>query len=93
MQVKIEVSKEVVKTILSGGDYIMAVESFVTSIQVTSAIADQVKQRNEGKARKKRLRALGFDMSTSKRVRCSQCEATAVNGIPCHEHGCSNDKR
>ena len=26
-------------------------------------------------------------------VRCSQCEALAINGVPCHEHGCPNRPR
>ena len=40
------------------------------------------------------LRQLGFDLSshvpftTQYRVRCSQCEAAAINGVPCHETGC-----
>lgn len=38
---------------------------------------------------------LGFDLSTQApfqpiRVRCSQCEALAINGVPCHETGCPN---
>jgi hypothetical protein len=42
------------------------------------------------------LRAAGFDGSfydnSQKRwrVRCSQCEAATINGVPCHEHGCPN---
>lgn len=24
------------------------------------------------------------------KVKCSQCEATAINGLACHEHGCPN---
>jgi hypothetical protein len=45
------------------------------------------------------LHALGFDLSQSfgKRwnmksiaVRCSCCEALVINGVPCHETGCSN---
>lgn len=39
------------------------------------------------------LKRRGFDLSkrTGKgryRVRCSQCEAATINGVPCHEHGC-----
>ena len=48
-----------------------------------------------------RLMALGFDLSSqwSKRigvqgkdftVRCSQCQACTINGVPCHETGCTN---
>jgi hypothetical protein len=38
---------------------------------------------------------LGFDESTRNKrgsvtVRCSQCEAVAINGTACHEHGCPN---
>ncbi len=42
------------------------------------------------------LRALGFDLSTHipftkrYRVRCSQCDACAINGVACHETGCPN---
>lgn len=49
-------------------------------------------------SRKQQLASLhtqGFDRSCILRegflkVRCSQCEATFVNGIPCHETGCPN---
>ena len=43
--------------------------------------------------------ALGFDRTenvlfTSRyRIRCSQCEACAINGVPCHETGCPNTPR
>lgn len=42
------------------------------------------------------LLAAGFDRSEHVpftrhfRVRCSQCEAAVINGMPCHETGCSN---
>lgn len=45
-----------------------------------------------------RLHAQGFDLSRAIpfehawRVRCSQCDAVCVNGIPCHERGCPNDR-
>lgn len=26
-------------------------------------------------------------------VKCTQCEATCVNGVACHEHGCRNQRR
>lgn len=37
----------------------------------------------------------GFDLSENSgfnqvHVRCSQCEALVINGVPCHETGCSN---
>lgn len=44
----------------------------------------------------KELKALGFDESFhiafTKRfqVRCSQCQAFVINGVPCHETGCPN---
>ena len=44
----------------------------------------------------RKLRQLGFDKTYYNRkeghyeVRCSQCEATVINGVPCHEHGCPN---
>jgi hypothetical protein len=40
------------------------------------------------------LFALGFDESAHVpftkqfKVRCSQCEALVINGVPCHETGC-----
>lgn len=43
-----------------------------------------------------RMVALGFDLShpvpfeRGVRIRCSQCEALAINGIPTHETGCPN---
>jgi len=46
-----------------------------------------------------RLRLAGFDLSESirftryHRVRCSQCEALVINGTPCHENGCINQRR
>ena len=40
------------------------------------------------------LLARGFDESyiagDGVRVKCSQCEALAVNGVGTHEHGCPN---
>jgi hypothetical protein len=45
------------------------------------------------------LRKQGFDRSEvvpferSWRVRCSQCEALCINGIPTHERGCPNSRR
>jgi len=45
------------------------------------------------------LRDLGFDDSEYDEdderwsVRCSQCEALVINGVPCHEHGCPNQHR
>ena len=44
------------------------------------------------------LLAWGFDRSrhipfTSRFVvKCSQCEALCINGIPCHEHGCPRER-
>lgn len=44
----------------------------------------------------KRLRSSGFDTSyhipftNQFRVKCSQCEAAAINGVACHEHSCPN---
>lgn len=38
------------------------------------------------------LIGLGFDRSYEDdeglHMRCSQCEALAIQGVPCHEHGC-----
>jgi len=45
------------------------------------------------------LRNLGFDKSyhvpftKQFHVGCSQCEALCINGIPCHETGCLNEKK
>lgn len=50
------------------------------------------------------LYACGFDgsyavgrddsgrFSKAIRVKCSQCEALCINGIACHETGCSNER-
>lgn len=41
-------------------------------------------------------RALGFDESAhipgtrQWRIKCSCCEALVINGVPCHETGCTN---
>lgn len=41
---------------------------------------------------------LGFDLSTAEpfskavNVRCSQCQALCINGVPTHETGCPNQK-
>ena len=48
---------------------------------------------------KTRLWRMGFNRCSSVRgdphvrVGCSQCQATAVNGVPIHEAGCPNDPR
>lgn len=45
------------------------------------------------------LRDRGFDLSWAVpfahawKVRCSQCEAVCINGIPTHEQGCPNEPR
>jgi hypothetical protein len=44
----------------------------------------------------KKLRDLGFDESShipftkNFSVKCSQCNALVLNGVPCHEIGCCN---
>lgn len=44
------------------------------------------------------LRSRGFDRSKwnpasgTWSVRCSQCEAAVICGVPCHEHGCPNKR-
>lgn len=46
-----------------------------------------------------RLRKMGFDQSYYNpstgytKVKCSQCEALAINGIATHERGCPNQVR
>lgn len=41
------------------------------------------------------LRSAGFDLSYKTpegyRVRCSQCEAMTIQGVPIHEKGCPNE--
>jgi len=47
-------------------------------------------------SRVQQLREQGFDESYAIpfekvwKVRCSQCEALVINGVPCHETGCPN---
>ena len=44
------------------------------------------------------LHEQGFDKSyciegtDQIKVKCSQCEALVINGVPCHENGCPNRK-
>ena len=42
----------------------------------------------------RKLRRKGFDKSKvvdgSVTIGCSQCQATGINGVACHEHGCPN---
>lgn len=42
----------------------------------------------------------GFDKSyisledgVSVRIRCSQCDALVIQGVPCHETGCPNERK
>ena len=50
-------------------------------------------------SRTQQLHDQGFDLSENVlftkqfRVRCSQCEAAVINGVPCHENGCPNQVR
>lgn len=51
------------------------------------------------------LHERGFDRSSASgrdesgrfsraiRVKCSQCEAAVINGVPCHEQRCPNEPR
>ena len=45
------------------------------------------------------LKAQGFDLAENVpftktyRIGCSQCQACAINGVACHEHGCPNTPR
>ena len=45
------------------------------------------------------LQGRGFDKSAYNRstgyysVRCSQCSALVINGVPCHETGCPNKRK
>lgn len=45
------------------------------------------------------LKQRGFDQSRFDRssshyvVKCSQCRASVINGVACHETGCPNHKR
>jgi len=53
------------------------------------------KKSNMGRYLRKRL---GFDESWYDRstgywnVKCSQCEAIVINGTPCHEQNCPNER-
>jgi hypothetical protein len=44
----------------------------------------------------KQMEALGFDLCSTTpfqrgiHVRCSQCAALVINGVPTHERGCPN---
>lgn len=46
-----------------------------------------------------KLKRAGFDLSEKVRgeprfrVRCSQCQAMCINGVPTHERGCPNQRR
>ena len=94
MQVKIEVPKGVVKRVRKALDVDreqVIAEWLQTQCDTETEIVDAIIERNEGKARKKRLKALGFDLSTKHRIKCSQCEALYINGTPCHEQGCVNE--
>jgi hypothetical protein len=46
------------------------------------------------------LVSLGFDLTERHkgsrhclRIKCSQCRAFTVNGVPCHERGCRNEMK
>lgn len=45
------------------------------------------------------LKAQGFDLSYMEsragavNVRCSQCQAMTIQGVPVHERGCPNEKK
>jgi hypothetical protein len=45
------------------------------------------------------IRRRGFDATTFNpktglyRIKCSQCQMLAINGIACHETGCPNNRR
>ena len=41
-------------------------------------------------ARREWFEARGFTVSPSGRAYCEQCQALSINGVPCHETGCSN---
>lgn len=62
---------------------------------MNASIKNEPKRYNLGK----RLHSLGFDLTAYDRstgyyrVRCSQCAALVINGVPCHERGCPNQKR
>ena len=94
MQVKIEVPKDVVnrvsKAVTVGKNNIVASWLYDTQPQMIAEIVAAINEHTEGKQRKKRLKALGFDLSTKSRVKCSQCEVLVIYGTPCHEHGCPN---
>ena len=45
------------------------------------------------------FKMMGFDLTENVpftkryRIGCSQCQAMAINGVACHEHGCPNQPR
>lgn len=43
-----------------------------------------------------KLRSQGFDRTLVENgvvhISCSQCEATVIQGVACHEHGCPNTR-
>ena len=39
------------------------------------------------------FRPFGSDGHHTWKVRCSQCQALVINGLPCHETGCPNQRR
>lgn len=55
-----------------------------------------IKQTQKPSNLGKKLRQLGFDLTCYNRgtgyyrVKCSQCNALVINGVPCHEQGCPN---
>lgn len=56
-------------------------------------------QTKESRALGQQLRRDGFDRSRYDPddgrywVRCSQCQALVINGVPCHETGCPNVRK
>lgn len=59
----------------------------------------RIRKRTRGPSKLQQLRDLGFDESTVVpfegrwRVKCSQCEALSINGMPTHETGCPNARK
>lgn len=67
-------------------------------VKISLVSPQQIARKKESYQRQKRvkaLKAMGFDESRTEngsvRIRCSQCRAMTVNGVPIHERGCPNE--
>ena len=69
------------------------------SLEVIPTTRGPIMPKSEVAKRAAKLREQkGFDKSyvtedKNVRVRCSQCQAMVINGVPVHERGCPNERR